>query len=131
MKKAVAKAVTMSLLVVSIIGGTTACGMGESNHANSPLNNYEVYETFAEEYKTMGDKLVEQYISEGMAEAEACAQAITEVIDKQVEDEKEFILKYMNDEDGNGVYDAIERGEITQEEIDKHYEGWKSAGSLD
>lgn len=89
-----------------------------------PLENYEVYFHYSDKYREEGDKLVEQYMTEGMTEEEACKQAISDLVDTIWAEEKDFEAKYMMDEDMNGVYDAVERGEITQEEVDTYLDKW-------
>jgi len=115
----------LGVAVVSLMGSLSACG----STTEKILYEYPVYETFEQEYKDMGSELVAKYIKEGKTEEEACKQAISEVLDKQFNDECEFLTKYTIDMDGNGIYDAVENGEITQEEIDNHFRNWLEVGS--
>lgn len=115
----------LGVAMICLMGSLTACG----STTEKLLSEYPVYETFEQEYKDMGSELVAKYIKEGKTEEEACKQAISEVLDKQFNDECEFLTKYTIDMDGNGIYDAVENGEITQEEIDNHFRNWLEAGS--
>lgn len=89
-----------------------------------PLEYYEQYFHYNNEYREKGDKLVEQYMTEGMTEEEACKQAISDLVDITWIESNEFITKYMMDEDMNGIYDAVEKGEISQEEVDNYLDKW-------
>lgn len=119
----------LGVAMICLMGSLTACGSTTEKAYEQALSEYPVYETFEQEYKDMGSELVAKYIKEGKTEEEACKQAISEVLDKQFNDECDFLTKYTIDMDGNGIYDAVENGEITQEEIDNHFRNWLEAGS--
>jgi len=89
-----------------------------------PLEHYEVYFHFSDDYKAKADETLEQYLSEGMPEADACIKVLGDLIYEAHENDKAFVATYMIDEDQNGVYDSVERGEIMQEEIDHYLEKW-------
>ena len=108
------------LLGIAVIGlalGAGACGSNvkENPVEVKPLERYEVYHTYNDQFKERGNELVAEFMSEGMSEEEACKEAIHIVQDELYEYNKDFIEKYCYDLNDNGILDAVERGEISQE----------------
>lgn len=95
------------------------------------LDNYMVYRTFDEEYKAYADSKLEQYFKYGYSREEACETVITETINKMYEDSKAFAEKHLVDKNLNGVYDTVESGEITQEEVDALYKKYFGNGFVE
>lgn len=107
------KLTVLAVAIVMSLGVMAGCG---SKTAETDLVNYDVYQTMAQEYKDLSNELVVKYMNEGMDSEEACAQAITDVIDVICEDTGEWIDTYCMDLDGNGISDKVDSGEITIEE---------------
>ena len=78
------------------------------------LVNYEVYYHFIRPYKNYGNIRVKELMKKGMSSAEACSQAITEMVDLQVEHTKRWQTEWAVDKNENGIYDLVENGEHTE-----------------
>ena len=97
--------------------GAGACGSNVKENAveTKPLEKYEIYHTYNDQFKERGNELVSEFMAEGMSEEEACKEAIHIVCDELYEYQMAFVEKYSYDLNDNGILDAVERGEITQE----------------
>ena len=117
--------------VVSFIGTAVIIDKVENNQAEvvnktdlgfystevaeeTDLVNYEVYYHFIRPYKNYGNIRVKELMKKGMSSAEACSQAITEMVDLQVEHTKRWQTEWAVDKNENGIYDLVENGEHTE-----------------
>ena len=82
------------------------------------LVNYEVYYHFVRPYKNYGNVRVKELMEKGMSSEEACSQAITEMIDIQVEHTNKWWTEYSLDLNENGVYDLVENNKVTEDDME-------------
>lgn len=109
------KGFLISMVVVGLALGVCACGTEVQEVSQKPLEKYEVYHTYNDQFKERGNELVSEFMAEGMSEEEACKEAINIVCDELYEYQMAFVEKYSYDLNDNGILDAVERGEISQE----------------
>lgn len=121
------------LAVAGLIGimcvATVGCGQLKPIQEQSYLEKYEIYKSFDEKERKVANDFVSEYLNEGMDEEHACKLAIADTMDYIYEYHVDFVTNYCVDTDENGVYDSIEKGEISEVAVDAYLNRFKPVGS--
>lgn len=105
-------------LIIAVIVGVT---MENKPLDTASLEQYEVYRGYSEEYKAVCNDYYKDSLKAGRTNEDACRDAIGKTQVYILDDLRAFSVKYCQDINANGIYDGVESGEVTLEEINKKF----------